>query len=479
MKKLLSILLAASIPTAAYASDLSGWAQADYESASLAGMLSHNVAANNLQEDITREEFCELIVNLYSRLTGTTLSEPEVYPFEDSDSAAVAQAYALGIISGRTENTADPFGNVTREELAKLLINTLKAAEINVISVKSESERLLEPFSDADELSVWALTEMASALKYNLISGISEDTLSPKTGATREQAVAIVNRAYLQFAKEKEIFGVPEFTNLADGVTLDGNFTLEWTPSDGAKNYLLIIKDEDFQPVTVLSTKKNTAAIQAADYTAGKKYTAYLGAEYENGETVFGLPTDFGYQSKNYQKTNISTSSGMEIAKAYRVFPNGELFLTKEDAEAHMVDITVDVWSMKEDGTKYAAKKSLTVNEFLADDVKQIFRNIFNDPSQFPIKSVGGYCWRTTAFGSVSQHSYGTCIDINPDENYYCKSDGTAITGSFWKPYENEYSITPYGVVVSAFSEYGWLWGGDWAGKHSVIDYMHFTYLGK
>ena len=89
MKKLLSILLAASIPTAAYASDLSGWAQADYESASLAGMLSHNVAANNLQEDITREEFCELIVNLYSRLTGTTLSEPEVYPFEDRDRKSV------------------------------------------------------------------------------------------------------------------------------------------------------------------------------------------------------------------------------------------------------------------------------------------------------------------------------------------------------------------------------------------------------
>ena len=108
----------------------------------------------------------------------------------------------------------------------------------------------------------------------------------------------------------------------------------------------------------------------------------------------------------------------------------------------------------------------------------KIFDEIFNDPSRFPIKSVGGYCWRTTAFGSVSQHSYGTCIDINPDENYYCYSeDGTGIVGQGWMPYENVYSITPDGAVVAAFAKYGWIWGGSWNG--SVKDYMHFSYLGK
>ena len=90
---------------------------------------------------------------------------------------------------------------------------------------------------------------------------------------------------------------------------------------------------------------------------------------------------------------------------------------------------------------------------------------------------MGGYYWRNTAFGRISQHSYGTCIDINYDENYYCYADGTAITGSGWYPEENPFSITPDGIVVKTFEKYGWVWGGSWDG--TVRDYMHFSYLGK
>ncbi len=79
----------------------------------------------------------------------------------------------------------------------------------------------------------------------------------------------------------------------------------------------------------------------------------------------------------------------------------------------------------------------------------------------------------------MSEHSYGTCIDINPDENYYVKPDGTPITGSFWKPGENIYSMPADGSVVSTFKRYGWKWGGDAWGAGYSKDYMHMTYLGK
>ena len=142
-----------------------------------------------------------------------------------------------------------------------------------------------------------------------------------------------------------------------------------------------------------------------------------------------------------------------------------------------MTTVTVDVWKLKADGTKYASTAEIEVNKALAEDVKAIFTEIFNDSSQFPIKTVGGFSWRgVAASGSRSQHSYGTCIDINYNENYYIRN-GTVYSGSYWKPYEDPYSITPDGIVVQTFAKYGWDWGGTaWS---SSKDYMHFTYLGK
>ena len=42
-------------------------------------------------------------------------------------------------------------------------------------------------------------------------------------------------------------------------------------------------------------------------------------------------------------------------------------------------------------------------------------------------------------------------------------------------PKENIYSIAPDSEVVSIFSKYGFVWGGDeWSNPK---DYMHFSYL--
>ena len=122
---------------------------------------------------------------------------------------------------------------------------------------------------------------------------------------------------------------------------------------------------------------------------------------------------------------------------------------------------------------------SLYINRALADDVLNIFAEIYNSPEKFPIKDVGGYYWRNTSGGRLSHHSYGLCIDINANENYYVEPDGTPIVGKYWKPYEDPYSMPEDGIVVKTFAKYGFLWGGNcWSDKYAK-DYMHFTYLGK
>lgn len=157
------------------------------------------------------------------------------------------------------------------------------------------------------------------------------------------------------------------------------------------------------------------------------------------------------------------------------VFGNSlKVYSSKKEADVNMVNIKIPVWKLDDSGKKYSDTMGLNVNKAIAKEVQEIFVEIYQGNERFPIKSVGGYNWRNTATGGKSQHSYGTCVDINPDENYCVYKSGTTI-GSFWKPYQNPYSITPNGDVMRAFKKYGWVWGGEW---NSLKDYMHFSYLG-
>ena len=174
---------------------------------------------------------------------------------------------------------------------------------------------------------------------------------------------------------------------------------------------------------------------------------------------------------------------GENTAKHLRLFGDADTrrFTSQEEAKAHMTSLTVPVWRLKADGSKVSDTATLTVHAALAHDVEEIFTEIYNDPSQFPIKNLGGYDWRGDK--ATGEHNTGTAIDINWEENYQI-TDGRVRAGSLWSPGENPYSIPADGPVVRIFAEHGWSWGGDaWAtstdpatGNH---DYMHFSYMGE
>lgn len=138
-------------------------------------------------------------------------------------------------------------------------------------------------------------------------------------------------------------------------------------------------------------------------------------------------------------------------------------------AVKHMVWVEVPVWNLK-NGKKVSSRVRIQVLNLLADEVKEIFTEIYNGPEKFPIKSVGGYNWRPN--GIESLHSLGRAIDINPDENPQLSPDGVVLVGKKWEPYQNPYSITPEGDVVRAFTSRGWVWGAN----YTRPDYMHFDF---
>ena len=83
-------------------------------------------------------------------------------------------------------------------------------------------------------------------------------------------------------------------------------------------------------------------------------------------------------------------------------------------ASAEVVSVEIPVWRLK-NGQKVAGTAHVQVLSSVADQVKEIFTEIYNGPEQFPIESVGGYNWRSNGVGS--NHSLGLAIDINSDAN--------------------------------------------------------------
>jgi hypothetical protein len=166
---------------------------------------------------------------------------------------------------------------------------------------------------------------------------------------------------------------------------------------------------------------------------------------------------------------------GSNEAKYALVFGSTDapMYQTATIAKANMVDVSINVWKLNSNGEKYPATMTVTVNKAIANMVRSVFQEIYEGPEQFPIYSVHGYAWR----GGTSEHNYGLALDINPNENYMIKSDGTVVAGSFWNPAKSPYSIRENGDVVNAFKNYGFAWGGNyWTTSN---DYMHFSYLGK
>ncbi|MBR5808833.1 MAG: S-layer homology domain-containing protein [Clostridia bacterium] len=471
MKKIIIPILSASIllgsVSSANAYNFSDWAVKEYYSANTAGLISQSVISGRPSANISRAEFCELVMNLYMVMTGETPEFSNV-PFTDTNSQAVKMAYSLGVIDGKTETEFYPQDPVLRQEMAKIIMRTLNSANKNINITAADINRLWR-FSDFGDTDAWATNDMAKSVKYEVINGFSDRTLLPKGYATREQAIAIVNRAYNTFADSKTKYAYPKFTDIYDGAAVTDNFTFSWNAVSGADGYTVLIKDTQGNVIKSFDTENLTADVSNM-LSRDKGYTVIVGAKFGDYITVYSDPA---YVFYGEEKINILVS---QADKYNRVFPGGKPFTTKAQADSNMRTINVPVWQMDEGGNKYSNNLPLVVNVNLADEVMQIFTNIYNSPERFPIKDIGGYSFRNTAFGSVSHHSYGTCIDINFDENYYCYPSGEAITGSFWRPYENPFSITPDGSVVRNFKKYGWTWGGDWT---NLKDYMHFSYLGK
>jgi hypothetical protein len=156
--------------------------------------------------------------------------------------------------------------------------------------------------------------------------------------------------------------------------------------------------------------------------------------------------------------------------------------------------LRLDRWGF--DGKPH--RGTLVVHRRYARDVIQAFRTLFEE--RFPIRRmrlVDAYgadddrsmaanntsafnCRAVTGGSAWSQHSYGWAIDINPIQNPYVTGGGTVLppAGAAYVDRSKDAKglIRAGGVVVKAFADIGWGWGGNWS---SIKDYQHFSKTGR
>ena len=188
--------------------DLSDWARDEVISALQTSLVPEQIQ-RYYRRDITREEFCVLMVYLLAQYSGKDidtylndlyLTRPE-NPFVDTNNSDVLAAYALGIVKGTSEITFNPDGKITRQEAATMLARTGR-----LLNIKA-GEGL--DFSDANTFADWSGDSISyvSGLTdpYNskrVMEGTGGGNFSPLATYSREQAIITALRLFSASGKQ-------------------------------------------------------------------------------------------------------------------------------------------------------------------------------------------------------------------------------------------------------------------------------------
>jgi hypothetical protein len=123
-----------------------------------------------------------------------------------------------------------------------------------------------------------------------------------------------------------------------------------------------------------------------------------------------------------------------------------------------------------------AAFEQLWAADFPIERMEPIDAYGGDDDASMAANNSSAFNFRTIAGSdTLSQHSYGVAIDLNPRLNPMITRTGIyPPSGAAWLDRDDlrPGMITRPGVVVDIFDRLGWEWGGDWT---HVSDFHHFA----
>jgi hypothetical protein len=183
--------------------DIQGhWAQKDIEQ--LVGkQIIDGMSDQSFQPDrnMTRAQLVTILkkaLNLPSQATSKSFADVAADSWYKD---AVIAAYAANIVGGTSDNTFAPEANVTREQLAVMMVNAYLNATgkklSDIVAVQTVN------YADASSISDWAKQYVAAAATLGLLNGIDDTHFAPTQNSTRAQVATVVVRLLNQIKAKK------------------------------------------------------------------------------------------------------------------------------------------------------------------------------------------------------------------------------------------------------------------------------------
>lgn len=138
---------------------------------------------------ITRAEFCKFVIAAMglSPVQNPELTFSDRRNIPDWARGYIARAVNEGIISGYDDNTFRADREISRQEMASMLIRALKLQA----EARARQNYSLD-FHDAGQIQSWAKGAVVLAVEKGLISGYADNSFGPARKATRAEAITMI-----------------------------------------------------------------------------------------------------------------------------------------------------------------------------------------------------------------------------------------------------------------------------------------------
>lgn len=301
-----------------------------------------------------------MLISVLHRLNGSPMPT-DSNPFSDVPqnqwyTDAVIWAASNGLTAGISKTEFAPNASLTREQMVTFFYNYAQDLGYNVNASAS-----LQKYSDSKNISSYAIEAFQWAVDSNIIYGTSDTKLSPKSGCTRAQTAAVLQRFIQHYGLTNPSVEYLDTPIISTTKNVSGGVQLTWGSVKNASQYRIFRKTSN----TSWSKLADVTSTQFVD-TDVKSGTTYIytircisgdGSKYTSaynsaGSTIMYIPTPV-LKSVTLVDNAIKILWDQPIVgvdyqnQVYRKSGNSEWKLIAETGNAFYVDTKVN------DGTTY------------------------------------------------------------------------------------------------------------------------------
>lgn len=167
------------------------WARSSVERLYSAGVVAGDGSGSFYpNRTVTREEYVKMLVCAFGINGGDSSVSFSDVKSSDWFLEYIEKAASMGIITGKDDGSFGTGENISREDMAVMILRALSSAGI---SLPETREGMV--FTDNESISQYAAEAVDKLYRAGIISGFEDGSFAPKATATRAQAAVVISSA--------------------------------------------------------------------------------------------------------------------------------------------------------------------------------------------------------------------------------------------------------------------------------------------